>query len=121
MKNKLKIAISTSLVVYLFFNIYVKYVPPLSVKHLPIRSKISNVHPNRNMSSRKHWIKNMEEKYRETNERIQKICAQYKATMPIKFNNEEEILKHKVKKNTAFDEKYRLAYCPNAKVLYLLL
>ena len=121
MYNNLLIAISTSLVLYLFFNIYVQYVPPLSIKNPPIRSEISNIQPNRNMSSRKNWIENMEQKFRETNGRIKKMCAHYKSTMPTKFNNDEVILKNKVNQYTVIDEKYRLAYCLTPKVLYLLL
>ena len=123
MNNKLIIAISTCLVLYVLYHCS-KTCTTTNHKNLQIGSKFSNVHSNRNISSTSsthNWIKDMNEKYRETNERIQKICAQYRATMPIKFNNDEVILKHNVEKNTVIDDKYRLAYCRNAKVLYLLL
>ena len=120
MNNKLIITISTSLVLYVLYHCS-KTRTTTNHKNLQIGSKISNVHSNRNMSSRKNWIENMEQKFRETNERIHKMCAHYKSTMPTKFNNDEVILKNKVNQYTVIDEKYRLAYCLIPKVSYLLL
>ena len=123
MNNKLIIAISTCLVLYVLYY-GSKTRTTTNHKNLQSGSKFSNVHFNRNISSTSsthNWIKDMKEKYRETNERIKKICAQYRATMPIMFNKDEVVVKHNVKKNTVIDDKNRLAYCRNAKVLYLLL
>ena len=77
-------------------------------------SHISNTHYDirkSSTSSTNDWIKKMEEKYRQTNERIRKICKEYgvKSTF-------YKIYKQNIVNNMVVDVKHRLSYCPNAKV-----
>jgi hypothetical protein len=62
------------------------------------------------------WIKKMEEKYRKTNERIRKICKEYRETIPSKFTNDYKGIELSVVESLMVDVKHQLAYCPIEKV-----
>ena len=82
-------------------------------------SHISNTHYNIRIppsSSTNDWIKKMEEKYRQTNERIRKICDEYKTKSSFDFNNNDKMKKQNILHNMVVDVKHHLAYCPIAKV-----
>jgi hypothetical protein len=74
--------------------------------------KISNIKE----QQQDDWITKMDEKYRKTNERIRKICKEYKSTIPSKFTNDDKGIELNIAKSLMVDVKHRLAYCPIEKV-----
>ena len=66
----------------------------------------------------KEWIKTMEEKYRQENERIRKICNKHRGKPLFDFKKNDKI-RQVIVNDMWFDVKHRLAYCPNSKVLVI--
>ena len=113
-------------------NIVVKYIPPsihqfhvgslmdYNISIMP--SNISNKHQNSNIlfpSSTKDWMKKMEEKYEKMNERIHKVCEEYRTKNPSVFGSNDTYIKRNIVKNMMVDVKHHLAYCRHGKVKYL--
>ena len=63
------------------------------------------------------WMKEMEDKYFEINERIRKVCEELQLYNPsdIKYRNPKE-LKSNIYKNMIVDTKHGLSYCRHGKV-----
>ena len=94
---------------YLYFNYYLNKVFTTSKHFRPAISKLKTD------AYTDDWIKKMEEKYRQDNKRIRKICNEHRIEPLFASNNND-------KKNKAIvmhwpiDVTHRLAYCGNGKV-----
>ena len=119
-------------------NIVAKYVAPsihqfqvgsvvdmnysISIAHPNISNKHQNISFNTSLqSSIKDWMKKMEEKYEKINERIHKVCEEYRTKNPSEFGSNDTYIQRNIIKNMMVDVKHRLAYCRNGKVKYLFL
>ena len=69
-----------------------------------------------NATTTDDWVEQMEEKYSTYNERILKVCQQYRAKYPTEFNNHTQYIERNIMKNMMVDVKHQLAYCRNGKV-----
>ena len=61
------------------------------------------------------WIKKMEEKHRQENERIRNVCKEYRTQPFFDSKNNDEIQKNIVM-SMVIDVKHRLNWCSTAKV-----
>ena len=71
----------------------------------------------KNETTIESWMKEMEDKYFEINERIRKVCEELQLYNPsdIKYRNPIE-LKSNIYKNMIVDTKHGLSYCRHGKV-----
>jgi hypothetical protein len=91
-----------------------------------VPSNISNKHHNLSSnasfkSSTKDWMKKMEEKYEKRNERIRKVCEEYRTNIPSQFGSNDTYIQRNIVKNMMVDVKHRLAYCRHGKVICIIL
>ena len=91
-----------------------------------VPSNISNKHQSMSSttsvpSSTKDWMRKMEEKYEQINERIHNVCEEYRTKHHSKFGSNDTFIERNIVKNMMVDIKHSLAYCRHGKVKYLFL
>ena len=66
------------------------------------------------------WIQQMEEKYSKENERIKKVCNEYRKNYQTRLGlQRQSVIRRNIIKNMMLDTKHRLAYCRHGKVRYI--
>ena len=102
-------------IVYLYLNDYIlrKFLTDPD----PEKLVISAISKHKLDAYNDDWIKKMEEKYRQENERIRKICNEHRTEPLFDSANNDKIQKEiELKMSIMIDVKHLLAYCLNAKV-----
>ena len=116
----IRVIITASMALVIFLSICYLYIDEYLRKVFTIEKHLRPAISKLKMDAyNEHWIKKMEEKYRQDNERIRKICNEHRTESLFSSNNNDEIHKSIVMQmddGFVIDVTHRLAYCPNGKV-----